>query len=362
MAEAGYDVTLVVPHGHDEQVDGIRIKAVRQPTSRIERMLITSWKVLRAGISERADVYHFHDPELLIAGLALKIIGRKVIYDVHEDMPKTIENKDYIPGFVRGCVASAANLLEKKLARAFDAIVPATDDIARNFSGCRNVATVKNYPRFSTSGEIRRSEHHKRFRCAYVGVLSEGRGVTRIIQAMAKLDDLPDVELVLCGTCSPSSYEEEIRRLPGFQKVDYHGWITPQAVPGVLTDADVGLVCIQPLDQYLTSLPTKLFEYMIAGLPVVTSDFSLWKEIVEGNRCGVCVDPRDPAKIAEAIRYLHANPDLRAEMGANGKRAVLERFNWETESRVLLKVYAQVLNGYAGWTTANVGATGASQR
>jgi glycosyltransferase involved in cell wall biosynthesis len=355
-------VVVVAPHCHDEQVDGIRVKAVPQPTSRIERMLITSCKVFRAGISERADVYHFHDPELLIAGLALKIVGHKVIYDVHEDMPKTIENKYYIPGFVRGWVAFAANLLEKKLARVFDAIVPATDDIAKNFSGCRNVATVRNYPRFSTSGEIRRSEHHQGFRCAYVGVLSEGRGVSRIIQAMAKFGDLTDVELVLCGECSPSSYEEEIRRLPGFQRVDYHGWITPQAVPGVLSDADVGLVCIQPLDQYLTSLPTKLFEYMVAGLPVVASDFPLWKEIVEGNRCGVCVDPRDPAKIAEAIRYLRANPELRAEMGANGKRAALEHYNWETESRILLKVYAQVLNGHAGWTTAKVEAPGVSQR
>jgi len=347
LVDAGYDVTVVAPHSHDEERDGVRVRAIPRPRSRFERWLVTSWRVWIAGLSENAEVYHFHDPELMFAGLAIKLFGHKVIYDVHEDVPKTIENKSYIPGSVRGWVASAANLLEKRIARAFDAIVPATDDIAKNFSGCRTVATVKNYPRFSSPGPVKTSGHRSDFHCAYVGALSEGRGVSKTIQAMALLGDDLNIKLILCGACSPDSYEEEIRRLPGFQRTDYRGWVAPQFVPDVLSEADVGLVCIQPLNQYLTSLPTKLFEYMAAGIPIVASDFPLWKEIVEGSSCGICVDPRDPAKIAAAIRYLHANPDVRAEMGKNGRKAAVGRFNWESESKVLFSVYERVLNGNA---------------
>jgi glycosyltransferase involved in cell wall biosynthesis len=344
LAEAGYDVTVVVPHGHDEQVNGIRIKAVPQPRSRLERMLITSWKVLRGGISEQADVYHFHDPELLIAGLTLKILGHKVIYDVHEDLPKTFLNKHYIPRRCRGWMARVANLVEKTIARSLDAVVPATDDIAKNFSGCRRVVIVKNYPPSSgTEQTLEARPRNEVFRCGYVGSLSEARGVSKIVEAFSELEDMENIELVLCGIFSPSVYEKEVRGLPGFARTQHLGWMDPSAVPGFLSTVDVGLVCIQPEAQYLTSLPTKLFEYMVAGLPVIASDFPLWREIVEGKRCGLCVDSREPREIAAAIRHLQAHSDVRAEMGKNGRTAALTEFNWESQSKVLIDLYAEIL-------------------
>lgn len=348
LAEAGYDVTVVVPHCHDEQVDGIRVKAVPQPTSRVERMLITSWKVLRAGISERADIYHFHDPELLIAGLTLKILGHKVIYDVHEDLPKTFSNKHYIPRLFRGWMASAANLIEKAIARRLDAVVPATEDIAKNFAHCRRVAIVKNYPGPSGLGQTPEGEpRNGTFRCSYVGALSEARGVSKIVEALSELEDVENIELVLCGIFSPSVYEKEVRGLPGFARTQHRGWLDPSSVPSFLSTVDVGLVCIQPEDQYLKSLPTKLFEYMLAGLPVIASNFPLWREIVERKQCGLCVDPREPREIAEAIRYLHAHPEVRAKMGKNGRKAALNEFTWESQSKVLIDLYEGILGNKA---------------
>jgi glycosyltransferase involved in cell wall biosynthesis len=344
LADAGYEVIVVAPHGPDENVDGIRVKGVPQPKSRIARMLITSWRVWRAGVSERADVYHFHDPELLIAGLLLKMLGHRVIYDAHEDFPKTFSNKHYIPRLCRGWMARAANLIEKGIARSLDAVVPATDDIAKNFGHCRRVAIVRNYPRSSGLEEI--PEPWPRdgiFRCAYVGSLSEARGVSKIVQALSELGDDENIELVLCGIFSPSVYEKEVRGLPGFARTQHLGWMDPSAVPVFLSTVDVGLVCIQPEAQYLTSLPTKLFEYMVAGLPVIASNFPLWREIVEGQRCGLCVDPREPRELAEAIRYLHAHSDVRAEMGKNGRTAALSEFNWESQSKVLIDLYAEIL-------------------
>lgn len=94
---------------------------------------------------------------------------------------------------------------------------------------------------------------------------------------------------------------------------------------------------------YLDSLPIKMFEYMSAGIPVVASNFPLWKEIIEKNRCGVCVDPLSPKDIAKAINFIVQNPQIAQKMGENGKRAILEKYNWQIEEQKLFNIYEGLL-------------------
>ena len=344
LAEAGYRVSIVAPKEGNETRGKVSIRAVPYPRNRLERLLMTSWRVLWSGLTERADIYHFHDPELVGMGILLKMFGKKVIYDVHEDVPKTILGKEYLPTWTRELVALFADGFEKAAARMFDAIIPATDDIAAKFSSCQRVVTVKNFPTLLTSNPSGRTRCSDRFRSIYVGVLSEARGIGKIVEALGHLQDLTGAELILCGDFSPAPYEAEVRQLPGFEKTDCLGYVEHWKAQALLNEVDIGLVCIQPVDQYLTALPTKLFEYMAAGLPVVASNFPLWREIVEGNFCGLCVDPTDPRGIANAIRYLHDRPDLRREMGLNGRQAVVEKYNWQAESQSLIAVYESVLS------------------
>jgi glycosyltransferase involved in cell wall biosynthesis len=118
-----------------------------------------------------------------------------------------------------------------------------------------------------------------------------------------------------------------------------------EQIPAVLGDADVGIVCFLPDPNNINAGPTKLFEYMAAGLPILASHFPLWKAIVEGSECGVCVDPTQPQEIAAGLDYLHARPAARRQMGANGKAAVAARYNWEAEGQRLIQLYTSLLAG-----------------
>ena len=86
-----------------------------------------------------------------------------------------------------------------------------------------------------------------------------------------------------------------------------------------------------------------MFEYMSAGVPVIGSHFPLWKQIIEGNQCGLCVDPQDPQAIAAAIDDLIANPEKAEQMGRNGQIAVLNRYNWGIEEQKLLDFYKSLI-------------------
>lgn len=153
-------------------------------------------------------------------------------------------------------------------------------------------------------------------------------------QAVASLSDL-NARLVLIGEVA-RDIRDELALEP---HIDLLGWRPPDEVHELLGTARIGLCVLHPVRNYVESLPTKLFEYMDAGLPVVASDFPAWREIVNGAGCGLLVDPLDPAGIARALRYLLTNPDRAQTMGERGRAAVRKDYQWEREAESLLRLY-----------------------
>ena len=343
LVNAGYDVTLIVQHDRDQVVDGVRIIALPKPKSRFTRIFGLAWRAFRLALREHADIYHFHDPELLPIGVMLKLFTKgKVIYDVHEDVPAQILTKHWILAILRQPIAWLFDRWEKLVARSFDAVVVATEGIAEKFSK-HNPIVIHNYPNLAMLPPTLRPPTTEDERVLiYVGGISRLRGAIEMVDALACLSHIDNLHLDLIGRFEPASLEAELQKMQGYQRVWFLGWLQPKEVYEHLSRADIGLVCLHPEPRYLIALPVKLFEYMAAGLPVIASNFPLWKEIVEGNECGLTVNPLDPEEIARAIEYLIDHPDEAHRMGENGRRAVLEKYNWEAEGKKLLVLYEEL--------------------
>jgi len=343
LVAVGYDVTLIAQHEANEMVDGIKILALPKPENRFSRIFLTTSTIYRIALQQKADVYHFHDPELLPTALLLKSTTKcRIIYDVHEDYPKTILSKYWLSPIVRRPIAHIFNWMEKWGASRIDCIIAATDDIAEKFRRTGNVALIKNYP--MVEHIIPRNRHGKEHPLViYAGVLSKERGIDEIVQAMQYLNDSRMPRLVLYGNFDSKFYQETVHKLKGFDKVEYRGWLQPEALWQEMGFATIGIICFHPEPNHIKAMPNKLFEYMAAGLPVIVSNFPLWRKIVEENGCGLTVNPLSPQEIAKAVRYLLDNPGEAIRMGENGRKLVLEKYSWETEGRKLLSIYQSLL-------------------
>ena len=344
LAKAGYGVTLVAPHDKNETVDGVRIIALPRPRNRFARIFGHTWRALRVATRQRADVYHFHDPELLLAGVLLRLLTRaKVIYDVHEDVPQQILSKTWLPRGVRKPTSFLFSLLEKTTSRCCHAVVPATEGIAEHFRH-RELSVIHNFPDLKLIDESEPAERNgEETSVVYIGGITWLRGATEMLDALRIVAESHPVRLNLIGGFHPPQLEEEARKRPEWAHVSYFGWKPATEVYGVLRAADVGLACLHPIPRHRVALSVKLFEYMAAGIPVVASDFPLWQEIVAGSSCGLNVDPLDPQAIADAICYLIEHPDDAQEMGRRGRQAVEQKYNWQTEARKLLALYERLL-------------------
>ena len=314
------------------------------PASRFKRAVIGNFRAFVFLRRTKPQLVHFHDPELIPLGLLLRLRGCKVIYDVHEDVPRQTMSKHWIPVIFRWLVATTTAAMEWLAGKAFSAIVPATPIIAARFPVGKTVL-VQNFPIQSElvlADPLPYLERPLKF--AYVGGIADIRGGKEMVQALEYMDNLPEVRLEIAGGISPESFGAELRELLGWSNVTYRGITGRQEVARILGSARAGLVLFQPMPNHVDAQPNKMFEYMSAGLPVIASDFPLWREIIAGAECGLLVNPLDPRAIADALRWVLEHPLEAEAMGKKGQEAVHRIYNWEREATQLVGLYNKLLS------------------
>jgi glycosyltransferase involved in cell wall biosynthesis len=332
------DVTLIaVGENNDEFTEhGVKIVAMENMfRGRLNRAIKFTQVVVERALKEDADIYHFHDPELLRFASQFTARGKRIIYDVHEDLPRQMMTKQWIPRWLRKPLATLVEFWENRAAHRVSAIVAATPGIQKRFARIGKPHTcIFNAPMLSEFNLDVQPDYHSR-RIIYIGLISRKRGIIELLQALEHIEG----RLHLAGKFEDDSLREHCMQLPAWKKVDYHGVVGRAEIVRLLSSSALGIVTLHPTVSYMESYPIKMFEYMGAGLPVLASDFPLWESIVVGEHTGICVDPMDIHLIARIANELLSDAGLSVKMGANGKAYVRERFNWEAEAKKLVEFY-----------------------
>jgi len=337
LSKAGYEVTLIVVNGEDAELNGVHIKGIKAPFSgRIDRIRRAPYVALEAALKVNADIYHFHDPEFLRVAMKLKKAGKKVVYDVHEDVPRQILAKYWIPKPLRKLISVAFEYFENSVAAKLDQIVAATPFIRERFMQVnRNTIDINNFPK-PEEFEAPLEQVGISNKVCYIGGIERIRGIAELVAAL----EYSEAEMILAGKFSNPALEEEMKQEVAWKKVDFRGFQDRKGVNLAMQQSFAGMVTLHPTINYLDALPVKMFEYMAAGLAVIASDFPYWKSIIEKYDCGICVNPLDPKAIAEGMETLRTNPEKAYAMGARGREAILKELNWNIEAAKLLQVYA----------------------
>ncbi|OZI16541.1 glycosyltransferase [Bordetella genomosp. 7] len=342
LARRGYAVRLYVADGKGDEVkNGVEIRDLGKTGKRFLRMLIKPWALFRAVRRDGVQVVHFHDPEIIPAALALHWQGVTVIYDAHEDVPRQILSKRWLPKGSHRAVARLFEWLENFAARRFAVVVTSTPHIAARFRAAgAHAVNVNNFPMahelaVERTADASEADAPRSRTICYVGGISDIRGIKEIMQALPAAN----ATLLLAGPFQTPGLRAQLQAMPEWHHVEYLGVVDRTGVRQIMARSQLGVVLLHPVSNYLDSLPIKMFEYMSAGLPVLASDFPLWRQIIDGADAGACVNPLDPEAVALTLNNMLDDPQRLRRQGEAGRRAVHERYNWANEERTLLQLY-----------------------
>ena len=340
LARNGADVHLVLAGVEPRTERDVRIHGVPKYHSRFRRAWTTVNDVYAKAIEIDADIYHIHDPELLRIGRKLIKKGKSVIYDSHEDLPRQILSKQYLK--FRTLVSYASEFYENKIVGQLSGVIAATPTISKRFIEVNpNCIDVNNFPLLDELALADSSENKPITSLAlcYVGGISKARGIHELLEVATD-----NREVILAGKFESAALEADVISHKNWKNIDYRGFVGREEVKEIYSSSLAGLVALHPVQNYLDALPVKMFEYMATGTAVIASNFPLWRSIVEESNCGLCVDPLKPEEISTALSYLANNRELATELGSNGRKAVLEKYNWSIEEAKLLDFYKSIIS------------------
>ncbi len=350
LASAGYEVAFIVNDDKEDEIfQNVKIISTEQAfgESRIKRFISGVNKVYRKALEIDADIYHLHDPELLLIASSLKRKGKKVIFDSHEAYAEQIRNKTYIPKILRRLVAAFYLKYETYISNKIDAVIVPSRieesglDYKLSFENrSKLVGYVNNYPRNEELNyKDRKFSADKRTIC-YSGGLTYERGIEHLAAAAR----IASAKLLLAGNFSSGEFKKKIMGMAEDESIVYYGFLNGDELSEFYRESKIGMCTLLPIGQYhkMSNLPTKTYEYMGMGLPLIISDFPYNRAFLEKYPVGLLVDPENEKDIAEKIEYLFSHSEEAEEMGRLGREIFLKNYNWAVAEKELLEIYKKI--------------------
>ena len=300
-------------------VDQTGLRWIELRGGRVRRGLAASWKLLRGNY----DVGSLHDPEMLPAAIVATFLGRRVVFDVHENVPDQIRTKGWLPMLFRKPVALlVAGLL--RIAERRMAITLAEEGYRSLFEHEHPV-----FPNYLVGQPPPPRPADPEVGVVYLGDVTEARGLALAVEATAAAGAN---RMTVMGRCSPD-FRTELERTARRHNLDliFHGYVTQDDALTIAAAGVLGLSPLLDLPNYRKSLPTKVLEYLAVGIPTVASDLPGTRAVVGDLPGVVLVPPGEVAAWQVAIKEAVADAELR-RVAANGAAAVRDAYVWPEQA------------------------------
>ncbi len=338
LVKAGYDVVYIAQKGKFDN-DKVTFWPITVYHDRINRLIKGSREALQKALDANADIYHFHDPELIGLGTKLKHRGKKVVYDIHEEYPSVILSKNWIPKIFRSPIARFTDVYERRAVEQMNGIVVVVPEQLERFPNKKEVAILPNYPETEFLNSMRKNTDEERVRFVYSGSIDVDRSIKEMMDAFFMLNDKYNISLDLLGPIHNEELKEYINhKQKESDALTYRGVLPYNDAIEVVSQCDIGLMVMHRGRSKEMSSPLKMFEYLGLGLPIIASDFKKWHEVLDERPCALFVDSDSAEDIAEKMEILIKDEKLRSQMRDNAIE-ISRKYTWKSVEDRLLKLY-----------------------
>lgn len=350
LSRHGADVCIVCPASKPlpTHTDGVRFRTFRNRNTYLQRVLGTRRLAEDAG-GEHYDVVHCHEPDALVAALQLKqTTGARVIYDSHESWGGIVA--DRLPRPLRNLADRAFKSWESRLIRRCDAAIGATwpiTDFLRASLSEGPVATILNTPIPEVFGDVAPRHWTDTTIVCHEGHLGFERGLKTIVKAIELVARRHNAVLRIVGDVfgEARAWLDEYVASRGIQNlIQRTGWLPYEAVGRHIAECHIGIIAFQDSFNHRISLPNKLFNYLLYGLPFIAPEGAMtYARVVQEDRCGVLANSASPEAYAAAITAMVDQRESTEQMALRATAASNAKYQWRHMEEKLLCLYSRVL-------------------
>ncbi len=347
-----FDVTLIAIGNFSGQKQGVRIIGIPLAKTKLERFFGTTFKVFVSAIKTEADIFHIHDAEMLPFALVLGLLGKNVVYDIHENTKQDILLKPWLKQDLKAKAARMYDALLKFSSRfvhyipvvANDQFLPIFHVKHKQYTVIQNFADVDEMRKYKVEDRLILPNNH----IFYVGMIKDMYyDFNVLIEAVHQLKQKGFIVFVHAvgyfGANVKHDFEDNKYWHEVKEQIHFYGKLSMDSAYKISMQCKLGICLKNQPEEILVSHERKFFEYMAVALPSVFCQSKIYKDINDMYKIGEAIDLKSAEQMALAIQTILSNEDEYRLMQANCIKASEEKYNWKSQENLLVNLYESLI-------------------